>query len=119
MYFRNKFNEEFLFLCEEQTPKGGSIRLDDKNASFFQIIKNKGNPSQPDNVRVIPLLLFNKLRTNNSNDKIVEDYMALCEDNNDTIVTCSYDPNYNGLNKSDYICNLGITTITGDLESWD
>lgn len=117
VYFRNKFNEEFLFLCNEQTPKGGSVRLDSDHPSFFKIVKNKGNPNQPDNVRVIPLLLFNKIRTNNAEDKIVEDYMALCEDKNDTVVTCSYDKNYTRLDKSDYICNLGITTITGDLES--
>lgn len=117
VYFRNKFDEEFLFLCNEQTPKGGSVRLDSDHPSFFNIVKNKGNPNQPDNVRVIPLLLFNKIRTNNAEDKIVEDYIALCEDKNDTVVTCSYDKNYTRLDKSDYICNLGITTITGDLES--
>lgn len=113
VYFRNKFNEEFLFLCNEQTPKGGTMRLD-QNSLFFYTEYNKSNSNQPSFTKVIPLLLFNKIMTSNSNDHVIEDLMVLCENKNDTTVTCLYDENY-VKETDDYLCNFGITTATGDL----
>ena len=39
MYFRNKFNEEFLLLANNIEPKGGSVRLDQINGK-----RDKRNP---------------------------------------------------------------------------
>lgn len=113
-YFRNKFNKEFLYLCNKQEPKGGSVRLDDSDHLFW-IFRRRDTHSQPKSVQVIPLLLFNKIRSS-KDDYNLEDYMMLCDDNSDTIVTCSYDPYYVSQQADDNkVCDFGIKNITGDL----
>ena len=113
-YFRNKFNKEFLFLCQRQEPKGGSVRLDDKDHTFW-VFRKRYTGNQPKTIQVIPLLLFNKIKSTNKQDINVEDYMMLCKNKSDTEVTCSYDPNYVAEDGEDYVCDFGITAVTGDL----
>ena len=113
MYFRNKFNNEFLYLCNKQEPKGGTVRLD--NVNEFWIVDDYG-PEQPSTLHVIPLLLYNKITSSNDDDKKVEDYLMICQNKSDTIVTCEYDPNYFSEQTSEkHICDFGITNLTGDL----
>ena len=90
MYFRNKFNEEFLLLANNIEPKGGSVRLDQKNPLFFEI-RQPAFDEVGRYVEVIPLLLYNRIKTKYSEtkldndiidkDKIVEDWIALCVEN--------------------------------------
>lgn len=117
-YFRNKFNKEFLFLCEKQEPKGGEIRLDDKNHTFW-VFKKRNAPNQPKTIQVIPLLLYNKIESKNKKDINIEDYMMICQNKSDTIVKCEYDKNHRSEQSEDYICDFGITTVTGDLAGTD
>ena len=82
MYFRNKFDEEFLLLANNISPKGGEVRLDQENPLFFEIIRPPFDESER-YVTVIPLLLYNHIYTTFSEstqdnetlvkDKIVED----------------------------------------------
>lgn len=122
MYFRNKFNKEFLFLCDRQEPKGGEIRMDSTVKDFW-IFRKRNSMGQPQTVEVIPLLLFNKLESDNKGnvsenipaDVNMEDYMMVCQDISDTTITCSYDPYYQTEQSTDFICEFGIKNITGDL----
>lgn len=110
MYFKNKFNPEFLTLSNMQTPRGGHEKIGDHSSIFFHIEKNKDDPT----VKVIPLLLFNRLNSSNSSDRNIEDYMMLCDDNADTEVTAIYDERYT--RKSDkFMCNLNVND-TGDFK---
>lgn len=114
MYFRNKFNEEFLFLANNISPKGGSVRLDNNNPLYFifekAIFDEKGRY-----ITVKPILLYNKIETNNSNDRNIEDWIVLCENRSDTIITCLWDNNYLTKQDTNYICDLNFVNINGDL----
>ena len=118
MYFGNKFDSEFLHLANAQEPKGGTIRLDAKDRSFW-VFRNRVAYGQPQTIHVIPLLLFNQIESTNKDDLNVENYMMICQKHNDTSITCYYDENVRaGMDKL-FECDLGITTITGDLEGED
>ena len=111
MYYRNKFDEEFLFLANEQ-PKGASIRLD-QSSDFFQIIKqnNNTNKNTPNTILVIPLILYNKIQSSNPEDKIIDDYIAICKPLSDTKITATYDEEYNrSIGENTY----GTKLVTGD-----
>ena len=124
MYFRNKFNEEFLLLADNISPKGGSVRLDQKNPLFFEIRKPAFDEAGR-YITVIPLLLYNRIKTSYSEtkidndiqnkDKIIEDWIALCVNRKDDIITCWYDEKYISEQEHDYLCNLNIVEVTGDL----
>lgn len=116
-YFRNKFNPEFLFLCNHQD-KGASVQLNEQDPLFF-IFEKQDTNTQSKQIKVIPLVLYNKIITTNQNDKIIEDYIVLCEAKSDTTISVIYDKNYISESRNDYSCNLGITTITGDLAGSD
>ncbi|WP_455644813.1 hypothetical protein [Methanosphaera sp.] len=90
MYFRNKFNEEFLELCNLIEPKGISRKISTHSSPFFEY---KINP-QTGRVMCIPLVLYNKLISSNINDTNLEDFVMLCEDTPDTIITAVYDEDY-------------------------
>ena len=109
-YFRNKFDEEFLFLANEQ-PKGASTRLDSPDTDFFIIQNQSKVKTSPNTVRVIPLVLYNRIRSSNPKDKIIEDYMALCRPVSDTRITCDYDEDYERKVQEN---KYGIRTVTGD-----
>jgi len=125
-YFRNKFDKEFLFLCNKQEPKGGSIRLDAPIKDFWVFRQRAGN-TQPQTIQVIPLLLYNKIESDNKGDPQngiqgdinVDDYMMICQNLSETTVTCSYDPYYQTEQSTDYICDFGVKNITGDLTNED
>ena len=114
MYFRNKFNEEFLYLCNQQ-PKGGKLKLDDKNHIFWEVFQRKSY-FRPGTLHVIPLLLFNTIKSSNPRDVNIEDFMMVCEDRGDTTIECLWDDNHVSEQALDFICDMGITNITGDLE---
>ena len=128
MYFRNKFNEEFLLLADNISPKGGSVRLDQNNPAFFEI-NFPAFDSVEKYVEVIPLLLYNRIKTSyseskidnslNVKDRIVEDWIALCANRKDNIITCWYDDKYISQQDTDYICNLNIVEVTGDIYNED
>lgn len=128
MYFRNKFNEEFLLLADNISPKGGSVRLDQKNPLFFEIMRPAFDEAGR-YITVIPLLLYNKITTtysetkldndNPNKDKVIEDWIVLCVNRKDDIITCEYDENYVSEQETDYICNLNFPEITGDLREND
>lgn len=128
MYFRNKFDEEFLLLANNISPKGGEVRLDQENPLFFEIIRPPFDESER-YVMVIPLLLYNHIYTTFSEatqdnetlikDKIVEDWVALCVNRKDCVVTCEeINKYYSGQNTS-VMCNMGLTNITGDMYTSD
>ncbi|RAP46457.1 MAG: hypothetical protein BZ136_07565 [Methanosphaera sp. rholeuAM74] len=114
MFFRNKFDDEFLFLADAQSPKGGSVNFNNRNY-FFKFFENSGGSNQPDTVKVVPLLLFNRIHSSNVNDLNVEDYMMICESKSDTVVSCEYDEDYVS-SHDDYVCDFGIHTLTGDFK---
>ena len=123
MYFRNKFDEEFLLLANNISPKGGSVRLDNPNPTFF-IINKPAFDEEGTYVEVIPLLLYNHIwtsysekRINNdiyNKDKIIENYMALCVNRKDCIIYCD-EREETSYDESNYNCNLNINNATGDL----
>ena len=123
MYFRNKFDEEFLLLANNISPKGGSVRLSNPNPSFFEFIKP---PFDDDGyIMVIPLLLYNHITTTFSEttksndiknkDKIIEDWVALCENRSDCVITCSEIDQTESEQNTNKLCDMNITTITGDM----
>lgn len=113
-YFRNKFNEEFLFLANNISPKGGEIQLNDDDPLFFKITPMNID-GQPHHISVIPLLLYNKLSSTNSDDHNVEDYMMLCKNKLDTHVYAEYDETYITKQETSYVCDMGVNVVTGDL----
>lgn len=113
-YFRNKFNREFLYLCNKQEPKGGSVRLDNKDHTFW-VFRKRNTKYQPNTIHVIPLLLYNKIESTWNKDLNVEDYMMICDNRSDTTITCYYDDTVVSEQVEEQICDFGIKTITGDL----
>jgi len=124
MYFRNKFDPDFLRLCNEQEPKGGKIRLDSEYHTFWLFRRrnlnfpDKKKKNRPNTVHVIPLLLFDTIEsTNILEDKNVEDYMMICADKSDTTITCEYKGRGTSQQSEEHICTFGVEEITGDLSS--
>lgn len=105
-----------MYLCNKQEPKGGSVRLDSGDHTFW-ILRYRGTYNQPKTVHVIPLLLYNQLKSSNTNDFNVENYMMICERKSDTKITCYYDSNVRSGPDKDYVCDImDSNTITGDLD---
>ena len=117
MYFRNKFNKEFLYLCNNQEPKGGTVTLDDKDHIFWEFRRN-GTKYQPKTVHVIPLLLYNTIESSNPNDENIENFMMICEDKSTTEIKCYYDKNAVGGPDKVFVCDT-IPNLTGDLTGKD
>ena len=124
MYFRNKFDEEFLLLANNISPKGGKVRLSNSNPLFFEFIK----PAFDDTGRyimVIPLLLYNHIytsfsETSKSNDitkkdKVVEDWVVLCENRKDCEIVCEEIDKVKSEQNTDKLCDMNISTLTGDI----
>lgn len=109
MYFRNKFHEEFLYLCNNIYPKGATTRIGTCSSLFFEFRQNPHTKT----VKVIPLILYNKLKSTNPNDKNIEDYIMLSENKADTIIRAIYDERYTRPSE-EYLCNLA--KISGDFE---
>jgi hypothetical protein len=105
MYFRNKFNEEFLQLCD-LIPKGASTKIGSYSSLFFEFRRNP----HTNRVLVLPLVLCNKLRSTNSHDINLQDYAMLCESKQDTTIYAEYDENYTQNSTEQYICDIASTT---------
>lgn len=121
MYFRNKFDEDFLFLCNHQPKcKDEQITLSDVGHPFW-IFRRFTNKRQAKTIHVIPLLLFNKIESSNDkdhggNDLNVDNYMMICENKGDTIITCNWvEEGKGGSKDSTRPCDGGIGVKTGDL----
>ncbi|RAP49427.1 MAG: hypothetical protein BZ138_07710 [Methanosphaera sp. rholeuAM270] len=118
MYFRNKFDDEFLFLCNQQEPKGGSIRLDNKDHAFW-VFKKRDTRFQPDTVHVIPLLLHNKMTSTNFDDLNIENDLMICKNVGDTKITCTFEENLPSQMDEPFICQYDTIIKTGDLVGKD
>lgn len=126
LYFGNKFDKEFYYLCVCQK-KGleGSFKLLDSmwwefrkhSSDRFKYKNDKHNSKkQPTYIHALPLVLTNKLSSSNSDDKNIEDKMLLCKYDSSTRLRCEWVKKRLMANEDDgYICDFGITTITGDL----
>lgn len=110
-YFRNKFNEEFLELCNDIEPKG----MDDTAISDYSNIftEYRRRPDHPF-IEVMPLVLYNILESSNPRDRNVEDYMMLCEDSASTVITASWDETHKARQEG-YVCDL-LDVVTGDFK---
>lgn len=127
MYFRNKFDEEFLLLANNISPKGGSVRLSNENPLFFEFKKQSFDDGRY--IMVIPLLLYNHIETTFSEttksndilkkDKIIDDWVVLCENRKDCVVTCSEIEKNRSKQNTDKLCNMNIYTLTGDMYNED
>ena len=116
-YFRNKFDEEFLYLCNHQ-PKCEykKVRLDSVSHTFW-MFKEFTHSRQAKTVHVIPLLLFNRIASTNPEDKNVDNYMMICKNISDTVVVCNWsDYERGGKSDSTQNCSYWIKEINGDLE---
>lgn len=109
MYFRNKFNEEFLYLCNNIHPKGATTRIGTCSNLFFEFRQNPHTKT----VKIIPLILYNKLKSSNPHDKNIEDYILLCENKSDTKISALYDEKYTRPSE-EYVCN--VAQPSGDFE---
>ena len=106
-FFRNKFDNEFLILCELITPKGMTGAIQNKKNSFIDFKKYDST----NHVKVTPLVLYNKLESSNLNDCNVDDYCMICEDDPITRITATWEDGRTR-KAEDYVCN--ILTPTGD-----
>lgn len=114
MYFRNKFDEEFLFLANDISPKGGSVRLDNPNPLYF-IFEKPPYDEWGRRILVKPLLLYNKITTSNKNDKVVGDWVVYCANRSDTRILCSWVDNYRTEQQDPVTCDLGFININADI----
>ena len=89
MYFGDKFNEEVQLLARHQK-KGGSTRLGKYNGAFYKIapVNPNNKKERPPYIKVIPLLMFDKISSSNSNDTSFEHKCIICENNPSTIIRC-------------------------------
>ena len=126
MYFRNKFDEEFLLLANNISPKGGSVRLSNGNPLFFEFIKPFGDDKY---IMVIPLLLYNHIETTFSEttktndtldkDRVIDDWIVLCENRKDCVITCMEIEKNRSEQNIDKMCDMNIYTLTGDMYNED
>lgn len=89
MYFQDKFNKEIQVLCRHQ-PTGGSTTLGDFDSeAFFRISPvNPNHWEKPYFVKVIPLIMFNKLESSNPDDVCYDDLCLVCKNVNGTKIRC-------------------------------
>lgn len=114
MYFGNKFDREFYFQCEHQ-PKGYDVPVKLNSYSHYWLFRRHSSKRQGNRVQAIPLVLFDTLYSSNRRDLNIEDKILLCEDNSDTTVRCEWTDKLLNEEEEDWICDMGVKTITGDL----
>lgn len=99
MYFEDKFNKEIQWLARIQ-PTGGETTIGqfDTEAFWKQSVVNPNNKNErPHLVKIIPLLMFNRLESDNSNDKSYHHQILLCENKPSTKIKCyTVDETYEG-----------------------
>lgn len=109
MYFKNKFDEDFLRYCNLIENKGASVRVKPGSSPFFEMTTNPSTGR----VKVIPLVLFNKIRSDNPNDINIDDYMMLCENTPNTSIRATYDETYTR-STEEFVCQ--IAQASGDFK---
>lgn len=90
MYFADKFNREIQILARHQ-PTGGETTLGtfDSGAFYKQAPANPNNLTTPPTfVKVIPLLMFNRLESDNPSDTSFENQCLICENKSSTKIRC-------------------------------
>lgn len=93
MYFENKFNPEVQRLIKEQE-WGGSTTIGefDNEAFFKQATVDINNPRQrPAFTKIIPLLLYTRLESNNIKDVCFNNKALICENDPSTVINCWYE----------------------------
>lgn len=113
-YFRNKFDPEFLALCNKQE-KGNTIPVSLATNDDFWVFRRRNGKHQPNTIQVLPLVMCNRLYSSNKDDLNVENRMLICHNRSDTKVWCEWDDVETNEEGQRFICTLGIRTITGDL----
>lgn len=88
MYFFDKFNKEIQILARSQ-PTGGSTTIGefDGEAWYKQATVNP-NGDEPVVVKIIPLIMYNRISSDNYNDTCYENMCMICENKPETTVTC-------------------------------
>lgn len=96
MYFENKFNKEIQTLIKEQEWGGDTTLGAFDNEAFFKqsTVDINKKTSRPPFTKVIPLLLFNNLISNNEEDTCFEDKALICANTPNTVINCFYDNPY-------------------------
>lgn len=90
MYFENKFNKEIQFLARLQ-PTGGETTLGqfDTEAFWKQSVVNPNNKRErPLLVKVIPLLMYNRVESDNDDDTSYHHKALLCYNKPSTKIRC-------------------------------
>ena len=90
MYFEDKFNKEIQFLARIQ-PTGGETTLGqfDVEAFWKQSVVNPNNKKErPSLVKVIPLLMFNRVESDNDDDMSFHNKVLLCHNKPSTKIRC-------------------------------
>lgn len=90
MYFEDKFNTEIQFLARIQ-PTGGETTLGnfDHEAFWKQSVVNPNNRKErPPIVKVIPLLMFNRLESDNDDDTSFHHKTLICHNKPSTRIRC-------------------------------
>ena len=90
MYFNDKFNKEIQVLARHQ-PCGGSTNLGKfDSGAFYKIapVNPNNKKERPPYVKVIPLLMFNRLESSNPADKSFENLCLICENKPSTNIRC-------------------------------
>lgn len=90
MYFADKFNKEIQILARHQ-PTGGETNLGNfDSGAFYKIapVNPNNRYERPRFVKIIPLLMFNRLESDNPDDKSFENLCLICENNPSTNVRC-------------------------------
>lgn len=90
MYFEDKFNKEIQFLARLQ-PTGGETTLGqfDTEAFWKQSVVNPNNKKErPSIVKVIPLLMYNRVESDNDEDMSFHNKVLVCYNNPSTKIRC-------------------------------
>lgn len=93
MYFENKFNKEVQILIKEQQWGGNTTLGEFDNEAFFkQATVDINKPRErPPFTKVIPLLLCNRLESDNYDDICYDDKALICENDPSTVINCWYE----------------------------
>lgn len=92
MYFRNKFNKEIQVLARHQE-KGASVVLGKFNSDLFykQAPLPLSDTNTPPYVKIIPLIMYNRIKSSNKNDKVFDNSCVICENNPSTEITAYWE----------------------------
>jgi hypothetical protein len=89
MYFADKFNKEIQILARHQATGGETNLGNFDSGAFYKLAPvNPNNPNKVPFVKVIPLLMFNRISSDNPNDTSFENLCIICENKPSTKIRC-------------------------------